>query len=354
MGSRRQGRLAVVKRANWGSLGDSPSIGFEDNSMPGGELAVPIGQKPRWADMVDSSQETVTVTQEGAPVAEDSYRSGPAADLDNSRKGLNEQLNSAQLESAPKDFGFLLPLLEGTAPVVNESFLNPSAPVFVPLAPAQWAAQPAQAAQVISLEEALVANPAFDAAVHALVTSGKTGGRKKRIPQRSGNAPYGAEPCAPAGKRAKPGPSRCGGGEVRDRDQLNAFFDAWLQPSHKELVEEIPQLEEHTRRPPPPATEEEWQHRQEKRERQVRNVKNHADYLAFTKAREEEKEHLNQPRTPNPRDREISKRQWEYQVQQWRAHLSRWCADRGIVHDTVPLPEAADGTVKDFQVSGAE
>lgn len=41
-----------------------------------------------------------------------------------------------------------------------------------------------------------------------------------------------------------------------------------------------------------------------------------------------------EPRTPTAEDRSLSKRRWEYEIQQWRTQLKQWAVDN------LPLEEA--------------
>eukprot|EP00931_Biecheleriopsis_adriatica_P038855 TRINITY_DN22223_c0_g1_i1.p1 TRINITY_DN22223_c0_g1~~TRINITY_DN22223_c0_g1_i1.p1 ORF type:complete len:189 (-),score=45.64 TRINITY_DN22223_c0_g1_i1:84-650(-) len=75
----------------------------------------------------------------------------------------------------------------------------------------------------------------------------------------------------------------------------------------------------------PPASEDDWQHREEKRRRAVLIVKATPDYQTYAEAGTSTEKEVGAPRTPDASDRAMSKRRWEQEVQQWRASLRQWC-----------------------------
>jgi len=71
----------------------------------------------------------------------------------------------------------------------------------------------------------------------------------------------------------------------------------------------------------PEATEEEWQHRVEVREKSVAISKETAVYQWYSSLKPREKRANGEPMTPDPRDRTVSKRRWKYLVQCWRTSM---------------------------------
>jgi len=71
----------------------------------------------------------------------------------------------------------------------------------------------------------------------------------------------------------------------------------------------------------PEATEEEWQHRVEVREKSVAISKETAVYQWYSSLKPREKRADGEPMTPDPRDRAVSKRRWKYLVQCWRTSM---------------------------------
>jgi len=76
----------------------------------------------------------------------------------------------------------------------------------------------------------------------------------------------------------------------------------------------------------PPASEEEWETRISKREKEVATIKALQSYRLYVEVfprgefRSEE-----DPSTPDPRDRSISKRMWKWNVEKWRLLLKSRC-----------------------------
>lgn len=75
-------------------------------------------------------------------------------------------------------------------------------------------------------------------------------------------------------------------------------------------------------------SEEDWARRIETRLRAIRVAKETREYQSFSRANLLREREAGDPTTPDPRDRSISVHKWKYQVQQWRAVLSkRWDQD---------------------------
>jgi len=216
-------------------------------------------ERPRWADLVDSSQEAAPEEEPRHDAArsllkEDSYCGDPDPELENSKKGLSSQFAAAAaLNSGPKDFAFLI----HDQPDVNTSIQAKSRQ--------DCEGVPGQNGQQ---------------------------GRKKLKQKRRQAVPGVVE--APSGKRVKAAePSSSQGQSSSTASQA------------MELA----------------ATEEDWQHREQKRRKALLIVKSTPEYQVFSQADKTD----DAPRTPDASDKSMSKRRWEQEVQQWRASLRRWC-----------------------------
>lgn len=72
-------------------------------------------------------------------------------------------------------------------------------------------------------------------------------------------------------------------------------------------------------------TEEDWQRRVEKRSISITAGKDTSEYRSYVQARPRITRRPSEPRTPDPRDRSISKRGWDEEVRLWRVALRQWC-----------------------------
>ena len=81
-------------------------------------------------------------------------------------------------------------------------------------------------------------------------------------------------------------------------------------------------------------TDEDWQKRNLKRLQVVNGTKSTPEYQRMSGMRERGELGTAAPSTPDPHDRQVSKRKWEALVMHWRRSL------RQFVH--VPKPAAAD------------
>jgi hypothetical protein len=269
-----------------------------------------------WADLVDSSQEcSKDETVPRAPLVDDSYETGTAPGMsDNSRDGLNLKLSQTELEEVVRKAGddhginlsFLLKPKGGngtslssgnsgstssttsTGAVSKE--LNPSAPAFVPTAQSDTVQNdmPPPASKGKRLRGKRALSSVQDPAV-----------------KRTRELPAVPEAAPPAGQSAPP-PQRV------DKE------------------------------PPPFASEEDWQHRIGKRVKVVNSIKDTPEYRGYLARRPVDQRLDGEPRTPKAEDRLLSKRRWEYEIQQWRTQLKEWAATNNITSDaTMQVDEAA-------------
>eukprot|EP00747_Dinoflagellata_sp_TGD_P169220 gnl/TRDRNA2_/TRDRNA2_197634_c0_seq1.p1 gnl/TRDRNA2_/TRDRNA2_197634_c0~~gnl/TRDRNA2_/TRDRNA2_197634_c0_seq1.p1 ORF type:complete len:244 (-),score=45.13 gnl/TRDRNA2_/TRDRNA2_197634_c0_seq1:138-869(-) len=75
----------------------------------------------------------------------------------------------------------------------------------------------------------------------------------------------------------------------------------------------------------PPASDEEWDQRIAKREKEVETIKSLQSYRLYIEAFPPELRSADDPRTPDPRDRTVSKRMWKWNVEKWRLQLKSRC-----------------------------
>lgn len=75
----------------------------------------------------------------------------------------------------------------------------------------------------------------------------------------------------------------------------------------------------------PPATNEEWEARIAKREKEVITIKSLQSYRMYVEVFPHDKRSEDDPQTPDPRDRKVSKRMWKWNVEKWRLHLKSRC-----------------------------
>eukprot|EP00930_Biecheleria_cincta_P049397 TRINITY_DN34609_c0_g1_i1.p1 TRINITY_DN34609_c0_g1~~TRINITY_DN34609_c0_g1_i1.p1 ORF type:complete len:253 (-),score=49.19 TRINITY_DN34609_c0_g1_i1:81-839(-) len=75
----------------------------------------------------------------------------------------------------------------------------------------------------------------------------------------------------------------------------------------------------------PPASEEEWETRIAKREKEVGTIKALKSYKLYVEVFPPSERSPEDPETPDPRDRSISKRMWKWNVEKWRLLLKSRC-----------------------------
>eukprot|EP00440_Ansanella_granifera_P041575 gb/GFBE01045084.1/.p1 GENE.gb/GFBE01045084.1/~~gb/GFBE01045084.1/.p1 ORF type:complete len:289 (+),score=43.26 gb/GFBE01045084.1/:1-867(+) len=276
---------------------------------------------PRWADMVDSSQEAGGDEDSRHDVTrnllqDDSYCGEPDPDLESSRRGLSRQLETAiELEPGPKDFAFLLPDAgkrseDGEAPPPDGSQLNASAPEFVPTLGNSGQLQEFADEACSGLPTVVTSSGPSSA------SKPKRGPPQTRQKRRQAAASGGGQ--VPYGKRAKAGASEQVSAASPDVDSAAGQ----AQPTPRgggAAASDAPATQ-------PPASEEDWQHREEKRRRALLIVKATPEYSKYAEARHSpDLCGAEAPRTPDASDRAMSKRRWEQEVQHWRAALRQWC-----------------------------
>jgi len=79
----------------------------------------------------------------------------------------------------------------------------------------------------------------------------------------------------------------------------------------------------------PEASEDEWLRRIESRRRAILLAKDTREYRRYIGSKMHDERDVDDPTTPDPLNRATSKRNWKYQVQQWRAALSKLYREEG-------------------------
>lgn len=75
----------------------------------------------------------------------------------------------------------------------------------------------------------------------------------------------------------------------------------------------------------PFATDEEWEQRIQKREKEVETIKALQSYRLYIEVFPHDQRSDDDPKTPDPRDRTVSKRMWKWNVEKWRLQLKSRC-----------------------------
>lgn len=75
----------------------------------------------------------------------------------------------------------------------------------------------------------------------------------------------------------------------------------------------------------PPATDEEWETRIAKREKEVATIKSLQSYRLYVEVFPPDNRGPEDPQTPDPSDRLVSKRMWKWNVEKWRLQLKGCC-----------------------------
>lgn len=108
----------------------------------------------------------------------------------------------------------------------------------------------------------------------------------------------------------------------------------------------------------PPATDEEWEARTAKREKEVETIKSLQSYRLYVEVFPHDKRGDDDPKTPDPRDRNVSKRMWKWNVEKWRLQLKSRCVySRAVAlqcREYVLMAEAAEQEAEDPGMDGEE
>lgn len=102
---------------------------------------------------------------------------------------------------------------------------------------------------------------------------------------------------------------------------LQVAADAYHQYKQEQLTE--PQ--QRPKRQIPNASDQEWEQRTGKREKEVQTIKSMQSYRLYVEVFPQDHREDDDPKTPDPFDRSISKRQWKWNVEKWRLQLKSRC-----------------------------
>eukprot|EP00927_Polykrikos_kofoidii_P042268 TRINITY_DN36139_c0_g1_i1.p1 TRINITY_DN36139_c0_g1~~TRINITY_DN36139_c0_g1_i1.p1 ORF type:complete len:160 (+),score=33.96 TRINITY_DN36139_c0_g1_i1:107-586(+) len=83
--------------------------------------------------------------------------------------------------------------------------------------------------------------------------------------------------------------------------------------------------EQRKKRQMPYATDEQWETRIAKREKEVETIKSLQSYRLYIEVFPHCDRGPDDPQTPDPRDRTVSKRMWKWNVEKWRLQLKSRC-----------------------------
>lgn len=115
-------------------------------------------------------------------------------------------------------------------------------------------------------------------------------------------------------------------------------------------------LQQRHKRQMPPATDEEWEARTAKREKEVETIKSLQSYRLYVEVFPHDKRGDDDPKTPDPRDRNVSKRMWKWNVEKWRLQLKSRCVySRAVAlqcREYLLLEEAAEQEAGDVSPEG--
>jgi len=307
---------------------------------------VPMPMRPRWADIRDSSNDdSFAEPLFQPPLATDSYREPPEASLENSRIGLNQWLRCAsELKEAPTDFAFLLAGAGTGAATAGESLSeNPVPEEPEPKVPARGRAGRRGARGGAGRGSARAARPSAASSV-----SGASGGSKEPEAHEAAAAAPAAAPASQAAAGSAMdaatesdealdaalahvdflfGNETEADGDTSETGTGTASLKRTGQPGAQAPAGKRPRGGSDGSAPLrrlPEASEGTWQRRAEKRQLSVTAGKATPEYAAYTAAIPQEHRTSENPRTPDPMDRTVSKRQWDEGVRLWRLALRQW------------------------------
>jgi hypothetical protein len=296
--------------------------------------------KPRWADLRDSSNETIGPA-ESPPITDSRDSYGEAADRDlaeSSRNPLSARLQCSATvsSSAPRDFAFLLRPGDLASSSGSAAAVGNGAVV--------QADRRRAARRGSRVKESLAADadtPSSAASPMRSVDLGYDGGpsdfsfllegrrtsdlrdEAMRIGEEDEDGDVGNS-MTPVSSAAAAPRRRI----TRKRRQASSNLD----PGGKRVCEEghVEQAQaEAADLAEIGASEESVQHRLKKRQALIEVVKQSPEYRAFAECRDRMGAGLTipVPKTPDGMDRTLSKRRWEDEVRLWRLALRHWSPD---------------------------
>lgn len=284
---------------------------------------MPLG--PRWADLLDSSNEGFSKPPPAPPITTDSYRETIEASRDaDSKVGLTRRLSSVvDLSDAPTDFAFLL--RDGKP---RDGGCGAQAEAVEEQGPTRSAGEAGGGCldgACSALDSSSAARPAVGDGGRRMLQSAAS---LNQVPtdfaflldhskKDAGPVP-GTPPCL----------KRTG-----HQEQANS---SWKRPRATDSRSCGYSAAPSMRSPPAEPSEESWRRRAEKRQLSVIACKATPEYTAYSAAVPRSERRGAEPQTPDPLNRAISKRQWDEQVRLWRSALRKWCSDRGGCDAGVP------------------
>lgn len=267
----------------------------------------------RWADVSESESDAAedTAALPAAPTIDDSYRDAPVASLEDSCGALNSGVRAVGLDAGPKDFAFLL-----QDPVVAPQHSEASG---------ELAGTPNPKSRAADLDRP-TPHPVWRLNADApefipTLTAVPLIGFCPVLPEDMGTPEKGADPLTWLLR-----------GSPRHRGTRKRRSSGFQVPAKRTKSEEKQAAPIPGRQEMPPASEDDWQHRQEVRQRAIDVGKNTREYQWYAEHRQQqqEEEHVEgAPMTPDATDRSVSKRRWKYDVYQWRLALKQRYLEEG-------------------------
>mmetsp|Transcript_14174 Transcript_14174/g.42210 ORF Transcript_14174/g.42210 Transcript_14174/m.42210 type:complete len:222 (-) Transcript_14174:152-817(-) len=122
------------------------------------------------------------------------------------------------------------------------------------------------------------------------------------------------------------------------------------------LPQAVEARQQKQKRQMPPATDEEWETRIAKREKEVVTIKSLQSYRMYLEVFPHDKRGDDDPKTPDPRDKTVSKRMWKWNVEKWRLQLKSRCVySRAVAlqcREYLLRQERREGQAKDASTTG--
>jgi len=119
--------------------------------------------------------------------------------------------------------------------------------------------------------------------------------------------------------------------EIRMRADAAEFIPMLGGLATVQRAAEAYQQQQKQKRQMPPATDEEWKTRIAKREKEVSTIKSLQSYRLYAEVFPHDERGDDDPKTPDPHDRKVSKRMWKWNVEKWRLQLkSRYVYSRAV------------------------
>merc|ERR550532_3124202 len=119
--------------------------------------------------------------------------------------------------------------------------------------------------------------------------------------------------------------------EIRMRADAAEFIPMFGGLAAVQSAAEAYQQQQKQKRQMPPATNEEWKTRIAKREKEVSTIKSLQSYRLYAEVFPHDERGDDDPKTPDPHDRKVSKRMWKWNVEKWRLQLkNRYVYSRAV------------------------